>query len=275
MDARPNRPQGRRAEGAAQIPSARRPGRERARPRPRPARPRRSAIQLAPGTASGISATTTPNTAVPIRSPSMSPPRRSSSRSGIAQAIKQGQRGTVAAEGDRKRVRGRGGRHPAHATDREQRDHRQRTVPALEQPSVERDRGQGDHGEPGVAVDERRGEQAPPVGARRAEDDQVADADQRRAPEQAADQAEDDEDDRRVRPRLGPDPRDLAPLEPRQRRRGRAPAAALGHPALAVDLRRALTEPVAAVRALGDVRAHLGSAVLADHEQIGAAGAHP
>ena len=41
-----------------------------------------------------------------------------------------------------------------------------------------------------------------------------------------------------------------------------------------VELGRALTQPVAAVRAFGDVRAHFGPAVLADHEEIWAAGAH-
>ena len=53
-----------------------------------------------------------------------------------------------------------------------------------------------------------------------------------------------------------------------------AAAALLGGAAVAVELRRALAQAIAAVRALGDVGADLGSAVLAHYEQVGTASAH-
>ncbi len=81
-------------------------------------------------------------------------------------------------------------------------------------------------------------------------------------------------DDRRVGMRLVADPGDLAAAQTRQRRRRRTAARPLGDPAVAIDLRRALAQPRAAIRALGDVRADLRSAVLADDEQIRATGTH-
>ena len=78
----------------------------------------------------------------------------------------------------------------------------------------------------------------------------------------------------RVRVRLGPDAGDLAAAQPRERRRQRPAAGALGDATVAIELRRALAQPCAAVRALGYVRADLRSAVLADDEEIWTAGAH-
>src|SRR6185503_2704395 len=63
------------------------------------------------------------------------------------------------------------------------------------------------------------------------------------------------------------DPGDLLGAQPRQLLR--APPPLRGRlAARAVDLRRALTDPLPAVRALGHIRAHLGAAVLADDEQV-------
>src|SRR4051795_1112490 len=94
-----------------------------------------------------------------------------------------------------------------------------------------------------------------------------------------AEQRQQDERDRRPRARRadgGPDVRGLAP---RARGAVRALAAlllrrGLGDRDVALDLRRALAQPRAAVRALRDVRADLLPAVLAHHEEIGRA-RHP
>src|SRR4051795_570171 len=96
---------------------------------------------------------------------------------------------------------------------------------------------------------------------------------------EVAEQRQQDERDRGPRAARadgGPDVRGLAP---RARGAVRALAAlllrlGLGDRAVALDLRRALAQPRAAVRALRDVRADLLPAVLAHHEEIGRA-RHP
>ena len=120
------------------------------------------------------------------------------------------ERGAVRALDDRERRDRRRGRDPADAAEQIQTDDRERTVAALEQPPVEGDRAQRDEREPGVAVGERRGDQPPPVRAGLADDGDVGEADEARPPEQAADETGEDEHQRRVRARLGPDPWDLA-----------------------------------------------------------------
>src|SRR3954462_13999542 len=96
---------------------------------------------------------------------------------------------------------------------------------------------------------------------------------------EVAEQRQQDERDRRPGPRRadgGPDVRRLAACA---RDALRALAAlllrlGLGDRAVALDLRRALAQPRAAVRTLRDVRADLLPAVLAHHEEIGRA-RHP
>src|SRR5512132_1457333 len=102
----------------------------------------------------------------------------------------------------------------------------------------------------------------------------VVDGQQQQVPEER----KRDERDRRHRPRgdLAADAGDLSRPQPRQPRHGAlagAPRPArLGHRPVALDLRRALAQARAAVRALGDVRADLVAAVLADDEQVGRLG---
>ncbi len=139
-----------------------------------PRTPTASEIQLAPGTTSGISATTTAITSVPSRSPSISSRRRRLIRSGIAQAQSSASAAPLPPEHDRDRCRRPAAAAvPAHRADREQRQHRQRPVAALEQPAVERDRAQADERKPDVVVDERRRDQPPPVRSPALEDDRA------------------------------------------------------------------------------------------------------
>src|SRR5207248_8064075 len=78
---------------------------------------------------------------------------------------------------------------------------------------------------------------------------------------------------RGVRPDLGAYPGDLARPQTREPARAKPPAL-LGHPALAIKLRGPLAQPIAAVRALGEVRAHLRAAALANHEEVRTTRAH-
>src|SRR3954451_18707306 len=57
--------------------------------------------------------------------------------------------------------------------------------------------------------------------------------------------------------------------------RGAPPALRFGGAPAAIELRRALAQPGAAVGALRDVRRYLGPTRLADDEEVGAAGGHP
>src|SRR5579864_115153 len=222
-----------------------------------PATPTASEIQLAPSTTAGISATA----AAKVK------------QVGDHPGADEGERGTVAAEHEGLAVdEGRGG-GTTDGPDGEQREHREGAVAPFEQPSVERDRAQRGEGEPDVVVDEGRGDQPPPVRARLADDDYLAEAEQARAPEQAAEQPERDQPDREVGVRFAADPGDFAPTQPGERW-GWGPPALLGQAAVAVELRRALAQPVAAVRALGDVRAHFGPAAPTDDEQVRVTGAH-
>ena len=239
----------------------------------RPARiPTPSEIQLASVRMSGISATTTAITAAPSRSPSISRPARRSSRSGSAQATSSASAAPLAPTTTGTVSAAALSAVPPIPPIAEQHQHEPGAVAALEQPPEQGDRPDRGHREPGVAVDERRGQHPPPLAARLAEHDQVGRRAERRAPQDGPDQPERDEQQRGVRPCLGPDPGDLAAAQARQRRGARP--AALADAALTVELGGPFAQPVAAVRAFGDVRAHLGPAALADDEQIGAARAH-
>ncbi len=169
----------------------------------------------------------------------------------------QRERRAVGADRDRDRVQ-RGRRsEPTDAAGHEQQQHRGRTVTTLEQPAEQGDRRQGHERVAGVRVGERRRDDAPPVTGRLADDRDLREVHERRAPQQAAGQAGDDQGDRRVRARVGGDPGNLAAAQARERGPGRPAQPLLGHASLAVDLRRPLAQAVAAVRTLGDVWAHL------------------
>jgi hypothetical protein len=121
---------------------------------------------------------------------------------------------------------------------------------------------------PGAAVDERRGDDAPPLGRRRPGHRDVGARDDRQ--QQVAEQRQEDQRQRRPRARV-----DAERTSPRGRRGARGGAARLlllglrlGDRPVALDLRRALAQARAAVRALRDVRADLGTAVLADDEEV-------
>ena len=73
----------------------------------------------------------------------------------------------------------------------------------------------------------------------------------------------------RPRAPVGADAGDLAGPQPRQLRPRARLARGLGH-AAAIELRRALLDPRAAVGALRDVRRHLCAAALADEVEVGA-----
>ena len=153
-----------------------------------PSTPTASEIQLESRTTSGISATTIAITAVPIRSPSMSSPARTASRSGIAQATSIARAAPLAPRTTGTSYTAARRRGSTDAADQEQQQHHHRAVAALEQPSVERDRPQHDEGIARVVVGERRGHELPPVGAGAPDDGEVAQIHHRRAPDQASDE---------------------------------------------------------------------------------------
>ncbi len=146
------------------------------------------------------------------------------------------QRRAVCPEHDRYVVGGNRQRGSADAADEEQGNHRNRPMPALEQRAIDRNRGQRDERVARVAVGERSRYELPPVRPGLANDGDVAQIDQRGPPDQAPDEPERDQRNRRVRVRFGADPRDLARLQPRQRGRRRTAAAALGHAPIPVEL---------------------------------------
>ena len=151
-----------------------------------------------------------------------------------------------------------------------------RTVAALEQPAVQRDRRERHERVAGVVVGERGGHAGCHQCAPGLPDDrEVASGRAATCATSGSRRA------RRARSAIvayGRDSARIPGISPRRRRgsdgRRRTAAPALGDAAVAVELRRPLAQPVAAVRALGDVRAHLRPAALADHEQVRAAGAH-
>ena len=181
----------------------------------------------------------------------------------------------VGTQRQRQRGVGRGHRRAPDPGEREQHEHEHRTVTALEQPAVDRDRAEHDNRVAGVGVGERRHQQPPPqvVSVARPELDRVRAPDERRPPEERSSKPGQDQRDRRVGTRLTADPGDLAAAQTGQRG-ARRPTLTLADAAVAVELRGPLAQPAAAVRAFGDVRADLGLAVLANYEQVRAAGAH-
>ena len=129
------------------------------------------------------------------------------------------------------------------------------------------DGAERDHRVADVGIGERGREQPPPLRPRLADDHEVALGAQARAPQQAADQAGEHEEDGGVGPRLGGD-RDLVPAQAGEQGRRLAAGLALGDALVAIELGSALTQAVSAVRALRDVGADLRSAALADHEGL-------
>ena len=220
-----------------------------------------------------MSSRTAAKTAVPSRSPSYSSPRLRAMRSGTAHAHSRPSAAPLPpiASGVGSTATASAMPPIPHSTKRAS-DH-ERPVAALEQPAEDRDGGDRGQLVPDARVQEGRGRHPPPLAVDRPRD---ADVDQRdREEQQVAEQREDDERDRRVGPRgdVAADAGDLAGAEARQPRRGGlaglASLARLGDGAVALDLRRALAQPVAAVRTLGDVGADLVAAVLADDVEIG------
>ena len=107
---RPVEPEGQRA-----------PRRASGSPIPKPAiAPTASAIQLASGSASGISATAAAIAAAPIRSPSTSCAAAQFEQVGDRPGADERQRAAVGAQRDRERVGGGGRRQPADPADEEQ-----------------------------------------------------------------------------------------------------------------------------------------------------------
>ena len=185
----------------------------------------------------------------------------------------QAERRAVAADGQRRRIDGDRQRDAAHPAQHEEADDHERPVAALQQPPEDRDGGDRGQLVPDARVQEGRRRHPPPLAVDRPRD---ADVGQRnREEQQVAEEREDDERQRRVRARreLAADAGDLAGAKARQPRCSRlarlARLARLGDRAVALDLRRALAQPVAAVRTLGDVGTDLVAAVLADDVEIG------
>ena len=229
-------------------------------------------------TATGSSSSTTANAAAPSRSPSTSRPRRASRRSGIAHATSSASAAPLPPSASGKVSSAAATAIAAGAAARNSSSDDERAVPALEQPAEERDREQRDERVAAVVVDERRGRPRATIRRRAG----------RRPPTSTS------RDDGRLRQHEQHDARRARARSWRTgaHRRGcrgsrraaaaRATASASGASAarrlrratVAIELRRPLAQAVAAVRALGDVRADLGAAVLADHEEIGCATAH-
>ena len=203
-------------------------------------------------------------------SESSSSPRRRPSRSRTAHAHSSASAAPLAPSARSASPADDRERHAARPAREEHQQRRPRPVPALEQPAEQEHGAEHRDLVAVLGVDEQRRRGAPPlVGDARAERE-VVEEEQARVEEDRHDDRREDERDRRVRAPLAADARHLPRLQPPQRgpparrlRRLRRPAA--------LELRRALAQALAAVRAFGDVRRHLTPAAAADDKEVRAA----
>jgi hypothetical protein len=163
------------------------------------------------------------------------------------------------------RVRARGGGRG------EDEQRRQRAEATLEVGSEDPDGQHRDEPVEEVRHHERGRQQAPPLVVGRASEPERERADDLHVEQQRHHRGRRDQRDRHDRPRLRGDARDLAAADARQPLAA-APRRLVDLPVRA-DPRRPPAHAAAAVGALGDVRAHLGATVAADHEQVRAV--HP
>src|SRR5918998_2461445 len=122
-----------------------------------------------------------------------------------------------------------------------------------------------------MAVHEQRGDRAVVLVAGALREDQVCDAPGAALESERDHDRRQDERDGGVWAPVDPDAGDLAGLQPPERGAPPPRALRLLRYAAALELGRPLTQPGAAVRALGDVWRHLGAALLADDKQVRAA----